>query len=88
MVVGLRHPLPHFKGKAIKELRKANIRVDVFGENMQMNATTEVDFVILYYAQFPLIFENLTLVAIHNYASTMLSNGQHTCLSMFDVSIK
>ena len=55
---------------------------------MQMNATTEVDFVILYYAQFPLIFENLTLVAIHNYASTMLSNGQHTCLSMFDVSIK
>ena len=44
VVVGLRHPLPHFKGKAIKELRKANIRVDVFGENMQMNATTEVDF--------------------------------------------
>ncbi|XP_059076763.1 riboflavin biosynthesis protein PYRR, chloroplastic isoform X2 [Cryptomeria japonica] len=35
VVVGLRHPLKHFRGKAIKALRDARIEVDVLGEDLQ-----------------------------------------------------
>lgn len=32
VVVGMRHPLPHFRGKAIAALRRAGARVEVIGE--------------------------------------------------------
>nr|ATG70684.1 photosensitive 1 [Callitropsis nootkatensis] len=35
VVVGLRHPLKHFRGKAIKALRDARIEVNVLGEDLQ-----------------------------------------------------
>ncbi|KAF8659207.1 hypothetical protein HU200_058657 [Digitaria exilis] len=35
VVVGLRHPLKHLRGKAIKALRSESIHVDVVGEDLQ-----------------------------------------------------
>nr|CAB3449768.1 unnamed protein product [Digitaria exilis] len=35
VVVGLRHPLKHLRGKAIKALRSEGIQVDVVGEDLQ-----------------------------------------------------
>lgn len=32
MVFGIRHPLPHSRGLAIKELRQHGLQVDVLGE--------------------------------------------------------
>jgi diaminohydroxyphosphoribosylaminopyrimidine deaminase/5-amino-6-(5-phosphoribosylamino)uracil reductase len=32
VVVGLRHPLPHLRGRAVAALRRAGVRVDVLGE--------------------------------------------------------
>ena len=35
VVVGLRHPLDHFRDKAIYELRNANMKVDILGEDLK-----------------------------------------------------
>jgi hypothetical protein len=34
-VIGLRHPLEHFRDKAICKLRNANVKVDVLGEDLK-----------------------------------------------------
>lgn len=41
VVVGLRHPLKHFRGKAIKALRDTGIEVNVLGENLQGRSIEE-----------------------------------------------
>jgi diaminohydroxyphosphoribosylaminopyrimidine deaminase/5-amino-6-(5-phosphoribosylamino)uracil reductase len=38
IVVGMRHPLPHFRGKAIAALRRAGARVEVGGEGLGSGA--------------------------------------------------
>ena len=38
VVVGLRHPLEHFRDKAIYELRNANMKVDILGEDLKDGA--------------------------------------------------
>lgn len=56
VVVGLRHPLQHFRGKAIKELRSANIRVDVLGENLQLGPSAERALRACQYVNVPLLY--------------------------------
>lgn len=34
-MVGMRHPLSHFRGKAIDALRRTGVRVDVGGEELK-----------------------------------------------------
>lgn len=35
VVVGIRHPLQHLRGKAIRALRSEGLQVDVLGEDIQ-----------------------------------------------------
>lgn len=67
VVVGLRHPLQHFRGKAIKELRNANTKVDILGEDLRngagleeaLKACEEVNAPLLYRAAFRVPFSTL-----------------------------
>lgn len=67
VVVGLRHPLQHFRGKAINALRSANTRVDVLGEQLRrstaveeaLKACLEVNAPLLYRAAFKIPFSTL-----------------------------
>ncbi|KAI5068159.1 hypothetical protein GOP47_0016504 [Adiantum capillus-veneris] len=58
VVVGIPHPLQHFRGKAIKELRKANIVVDVLGENLPKNTSTEQALKACHYVNAPLLYRS------------------------------
>ncbi|XP_043688654.1 riboflavin biosynthesis protein PYRR, chloroplastic isoform X2 [Telopea speciosissima] len=41
VVVGIRHPLRHLRGNAIRALRSEGVQVDVLGEDLQSEATEE-----------------------------------------------
>ncbi|PKI33595.1 hypothetical protein CRG98_046014, partial [Punica granatum] len=41
VVVGMRHPLQHLRGNAVRALRSQGIRVDVLGEDLQSKAVEE-----------------------------------------------
>ncbi|PSR92801.1 Riboflavin biosynthesis intermediates N-glycosidase [Actinidia chinensis var. chinensis] len=41
VVVGIRHPLQHLRGNAIRALRSEELQVDVLGEDLQSKATEE-----------------------------------------------
>lgn len=58
VVVGLRHPLQHFRGTAIKELRSGNIAVDVLGEDLPRNASTEKAFRACQLVNAPLLYRS------------------------------
>ncbi|TVU30101.1 hypothetical protein EJB05_21708, partial [Eragrostis curvula] len=66
VVVGLRHPLKHLRGKAIQALRSEGIQVDVVGEDLQSKTFEEalkscliVNAPILYRAAFRVPFSVL-----------------------------
>eukprot|EP00250_Pteridium_aquilinum_P010102 c19156_g1_i2 orf=324-1787(-) len=56
VVMGLRHPLQHFRGRAIKELRSANIIVDVLGEDLKKSSSTEQALRACQYVNAPLLY--------------------------------
>ncbi|CAA7396128.1 unnamed protein product [Spirodela intermedia] len=66
VVVGLRHPLPHLRGKAIHILRTDGLQVDILGEDLQNNIFEEalksclvVNAPLLYRAAYRLPFSIL-----------------------------
>ncbi|KAI5072586.1 hypothetical protein GOP47_0012692 [Adiantum capillus-veneris] len=66
-VIGLRHPLQHFRNKAIKDLTNANIEVDILGENLTQGTSIKeackacqtVNAPLLYRAAFKAPFSTL-----------------------------
>ncbi|KAL0298462.1 UNVERIFIED_CONTAM: Riboflavin biosynthesis protein PYRR, chloroplastic [Sesamum radiatum] len=41
VVIGIRHPLPHLRGKAVRALRSEGLLVDVLGEDLQCKTVEE-----------------------------------------------
>lgn len=42
--MGIRHPLQHLRGNAIRSLKSEGVQVDVLGEDLQSKATEVVEF--------------------------------------------
>lgn len=73
VVVGIRHPLQHFRGRAIRELRRTNIVVDVLGENLHKNTSTEQALKACQYVNAPLLYRSSmrSPMSILKYAMTL-----------------
>lgn len=73
IVIGMRHPLPHFRGKAIAALRRAGARVDVGGEGLGSDGALAAAFKACEYANAPLLYRaqhNLPMSTL-KYAMTL-----------------
>lgn len=46
--MGLRHPLEHLRGKAIRALRGEGVQVDVLGEELQSKMFEVIFFISLF----------------------------------------
>ena len=73
VVIGMRHPLPHFRGKAIVALRRAGARVDVGGEDFGDAGALAAALKACQYANAPLLYRarhNLPMSTL-KYAMTL-----------------
>lgn len=42
--MGIRHPLQHLRGKAVRALRSQGVQVDVLGEDLQSKVIEVINF--------------------------------------------
>ncbi|KAJ4961111.1 hypothetical protein NE237_021021 [Protea cynaroides] len=73
VVVGIRHPLQHLRGKAIRALRSEGVQVDVLGEDLQCKATEEEALKACLFVNAPLIYRAASRVpfSVLKYAMTL-----------------
>ncbi|MCO5600075.1 hypothetical protein L7F22_054183 [Adiantum nelumboides] len=57
VVIGLRHPLQHFRNKAIKDLTNANIKVDILGESLTQGTSIKEAFKACQAVNVPLLYK-------------------------------
>eukprot|EP00249_Psilotum_nudum_P007571 c20661_g1_i3 orf=333-2045(+) len=76
VVVGLRHPLKHFRGKSIKALRRAGIKVDVVGENLRDNGAIEEALKACMLVNAPLLYRAACQVPFSTLKYAMTLDGK------------